>query len=215
MIRKIKLLERIMDTGIISVIRGESADQALKTVDAVMKGGIDVIEITMTVPGALGAMEELKKAYGEGEILLGAGTVLDTETARAASLAGADFIVSPGLNPEVVKLCNRYQLLNMAGCMTVNEVIAALEAGTDIIKLFPGNIFGPGAIKAFKGPLPQAEFIPTGGVNVDNVAEWLKNGCLAVGVGGELTRGAAEGDYAGVTETARTFVQKIKSFNNY
>ncbi len=211
MIRKMRQLERIMDTGIIAVIRAESAGQALKTVDAVLEGGIDIIEVTMTVPGALRAMEELKKAYPGGEILLGAGTVLDAETARAASLAGAEFMVGPGLNRDVVRLCNRYQLLNMAGCMTVNEIIAAMEAGADIIKLFPGNLFSPSVIKTLKGPLPQAEFIPTGGVTLDNVAEWFANGCLAVGVGGELTRGAKSGDYARVTQTARDFLHRIKT----
>lgn len=211
MIRKMRQLERIMDTGIIAVIRAESAGQALKTVDAVLEGGIDIIEVTMTVPGALRAMEELKKAYPGGEILLGAGTVLDAETARAASLAGAEFMVGPGLNRDVVRLCNRYQLLNMAGCMTVNEIIAAMEAGADIIKLFPGNLFSPSVIKTLKGPLPQAEFIPTGGVTLDNVAEWFANGCLAVGVGGELTRGAKSGDYAQVTQTARDFLHRIKT----
>ncbi len=210
MIKKMKQLERIMETGIIAVIRAKSAEQALKTVEAVKEGGIDIIEITMTVPGAMDVLKKIKQSYPEGEILPGAGTVLDTETGRLAMLAGAEFLVSPGLNPELVKMSNRYQLLNMAGCMTVNEIIAALEAGTDVIKMFPGNLFGPEVIKTFKGPLPQAEFIPTGGVTINNVEEWLKNGCLAVGVGSDLTRGAESGDFTRVTETARTFRKKIR-----
>ncbi len=211
MLKKIRVLNRIINTGIVAVVRGNSAEEALKTVDALLEGGIDIIEITMTVPGALNVMETLIGAFNNNEILLGAGTVLDSETARAASLTGAEFIVSPGLSSDVVKLCNRYQILNMAGCMTVTEMIAALEAGTDIIKLFPGNVFGPEAVKSFKGPLPQAEFIPTGGVDIDNVSRWLECGSLAVGVGGELTKGARDGNYKLVEKTARLFLDKIKS----
>lgn len=210
MLRKKNDLQRIENTGVIAVIRAESPGQALKTTEAVMKGGIDIIEITLTVPGAIEVIAELNRAYPMQEILLGAGTVLDAETARAVVLAGARFIVSPGFSLEVVKLCNRYQLVSMQGCMTVTEIVTAMEAGTDVIKLFPGDAFGPSVIKAFKGPLPQADFIPTGGVSLDNVGQWIANGCVAVGVGGELTRGAKTGDFDQVTQTARAFVEKVK-----
>ena len=210
MLRKIKDLQRIEKTGVIAVIRAESPGQALKTTEAVMKGGIDIIEITLTVPGAIEVIAELNRTYPMQEILLGAGTVLDAETARAVVLAGARFIVSPGFSLEVVKLCNRYQLVSMQGCMTVTEIITAMEAGTDVIKLFPGDAFGPSVIKAFKGPLPQADFIPTGGVSLDNVGQWIANGCVAVGVGGELTRGTKTGDFDQVSQTARDFVEKVK-----
>jgi len=210
MLQKAKNVYRMYNTGIVAVIRAKTPQQALDVAEAVRKGGVDLIEITFTVPGALEVIRELSKTYRNGEILLGAGTVLDPETARAAILEGADFVVSPSFNPELVKLCNRYQVVNMAGCMTVTEIVNALEAGADIIKLFPGSAFGPSIIKALKGPLPQAEFVPTGGVSLDNVQEWIKNGCLAVGVGGELTKGAAEGNYDLVTETARKFVEKIR-----
>ncbi|HSW35767.1 MAG TPA: bifunctional 2-keto-4-hydroxyglutarate aldolase/2-keto-3-deoxy-6-phosphogluconate aldolase [Candidatus Limnocylindrales bacterium] len=207
---KVEQFRRMWNTGIVAVVRADSPDQALELAEAVRIGGVDIIEITLTVPGALEVLKALSKTYSKGEILLGAGTVLDPETARAAVLVGADFIVSPSFNLEVVKLCNRYQKICIPGCMTVTEIVTALEAGADIIKLFPGNVFGPSIIKTFKGPLPQAEFIPTGGVSLENVQEWINNGCIAVGVGGELTKGAASGDYRLVTETAKQFADKIK-----
>lgn len=210
MLAKMKQFKRMMDTGVVAVIRAGSPEQAMDIAEAVRKGGVDIIEITLTVPGAMEAIAGLAKRYRQGEILIGAGTVLDPETARVSILAGANFIVSPSFNPEVVKLCNRYQKLSMAGCATVTEMVTALEAGADLIKLFPGNAFGPGMIKAFKGPLPQAEFIPTGGVSLENVQEWIGAGCIAVGVGGELTRGADQGDYQAVAKTAEKFVEKVR-----
>ncbi|MGI6097442.1 MAG: bifunctional 2-keto-4-hydroxyglutarate aldolase/2-keto-3-deoxy-6-phosphogluconate aldolase [Dethiobacteria bacterium] len=210
MIPKFEHMQRIVKTGVIAVVRAESADEAIKIADAVRKGGIDLIEITFTVPGAIDVMKELAKNFSSDELLLGAGTVLDPETARAALLAGAEYIVSPYFNPEIVKLCNRYQKICMPGCMTVTEIVQAMEAGADIVKFFPGSAFGPSIVKAIKGPLPQAQIIPTGGVSLDNVQEWIKNGCLAVGVGGELTKGAKKGDFDLVTETAKRFVQKVK-----
>ena len=211
MFDKIKNFNRIFNTGIIAVIRADSMEQALATTEAVLNGGVDIIEITLTVPGAVDVIKELTKTYRQNEILIGAGTVLDSETARIALLAGAEFVVSPSLNRDVISLCNRYQKICMPGCMTVTEIVSALEAGAALIKLFPGNSFDPSIIKTLKGPLPQAEFVPTGGVNLDNVQDWIHNGCIAVGIGGELTKGAAEGDYQGVTETARQFVEKIRA----
>lgn len=209
MLAKFQQLQRIINTGVIAVIRAESTEQAIKTVEAVKAGGIDIIEITLTVPGAIKVIEEMNSVYGN-EILLGAGTVLDPETARIAMLAGAEFIVSPILNPDVVRLCNRYRKICMPGCMTVNEIIQALELGVDVVKFFPGDAYTPALIKSLKAPLPQADFIPTGGVNINNVQEWIKNGCVAVGVGGELTKGAKTGDYAAVTEQAKKFTEKVR-----
>lgn len=211
MINKYEHLKKMYDEGIIAVIRAESPSQALDITEAVRKGGINIIEITLTVPGAINVISKLYETYKNKEILLGAGTVLDSETARLAILEGAEFIVSPSFHPEVVKLCNRYQKVCMPGCMTVTEIVSALEAGADLIKFFPGSSFGPSVIKALKGPVPQAEFVPTGGVNMGNIQEWLNNGCFAVGVGGELTRGAAAGDYAAVIDTAARFVEKIRA----
>lgn len=210
MVIKWQHLERIAQTGIVAVLRAESSKQALQIAEAVRSGGIDIIEITLTVPGALDVIKDLKSSFPGGEILIGAGTVLDSETARLAILAGAEFVVSPILNFEMIKLCNRYQKVCMPGCMSITEMVRAMEAGADVIKLFPGSAFGPSIIKAIKGPLPQAPILPTGGVSLENVDQWIKNGCIAVGVGGELTRGAGQGDYAPIVERARRFVDKIK-----
>lgn len=210
MIDKIKNLRKIMDTGVIAVIRASSQEEALEISEAVKLGGIDIVEITLTVPDAISVIGGLRKAYGSDEILLGAGTVLDPETARAAILAGAEYIVCPNLNPEVIRLCNRYQKICMPGCLTPTEIVNALELGADVIKLFPGTLLGPDSVKALKGPLPQAEFVPTGGVTLENADLWIKSGCLAVGVGGELTKGARTGDFRQVTETAKAFVSKVR-----
>ncbi|HOA36414.1 MAG TPA: bifunctional 2-keto-4-hydroxyglutarate aldolase/2-keto-3-deoxy-6-phosphogluconate aldolase [Bacillota bacterium] len=206
---KSKCLQRIKDTGIVAVVRAENTEQALKIAEAVRRGGIDIIEITMTVPGALGVINELTAAFSDEQLIIGAGTVLDSETARAALLAGAEFIVSPYLNPGVVRLCNRYQKVCMPGAQTVTEIVTAMEAGADVIKIFPGEVLGAGFIKAVLGPLPYAQMIPTGGVSLENVAEWIRSGCIAVGVGGKLTAGAKSGDFDLVTATARQFVEKI------
>jgi len=207
---KINTLQRIVDKGIVAVVRAESSEQGEKIAKACLEGGIDTVEITFTVPGAHKVIEGLRNAFTEKELVIGAGTVLDAETARVAILAGAQYIVSPGLDLEAVKLCNRYQIPSMAGCMTPTEIIKALEAGTDVIKIFPGEALGPSYVKAIKGPLPQAPLMPTGGVSLENVAEWIKNGCIAVGVGGQLTAGAKTGDYKKITDTAREFVKRIR-----
>ncbi len=204
------VLQRICDCGVVAVVRAESAEQAVKIADSCVKAGICAIEITFTVNGALDVIKHLTEAFEGGKILIGAGTVLDPETARAAILAGAQFVVSPCLNTEVVKLCNRYQVACMPGAMTVKEAVEGLEAGADIIKVFPGELFGPAIIKAFKGPLPYIKLMPTGGVNLDNVGEWIKVGSVAVGVGGNLTAGAKKGDYESIVEIGKQFVQKVK-----
>jgi 2-dehydro-3-deoxyphosphogluconate aldolase/(4S)-4-hydroxy-2-oxoglutarate aldolase len=161
------------------------------------------------VPGAAGVIEHLAKRRS-AEILLGAGTVLDPETARIAILAGGQFVVSPALNPETARLCNRYQVPYMPGASTIREVIEAMECGADIVKVFPGEILGPAFVKAVKGPLPQAQLMPTGGVSLENVAQWIHAGSVAIGVGGNLTAGAKTGDFASITHIARQFVEKIQ-----
>src|SRR5690554_309059 len=210
MLTKAEVLKRIEDIGIVTVVRAENPEQALKITEAVKEGGIPAIEITMTVPGAVDVIKELAKVYSNQEILIGAGTVLDSETARTCILAGAEYVVSPGTDMDTIKLCNRYQKVVMPGCMTVTEVIKAMEAGADVIKVFPATLFGPKIIKAIKGPVPQAALLPTGGVNTDNVAEWIKAGSLAVGAGSALTAGAKKGDYEQVTATAKTFIKRIR-----
>lgn len=207
--KKSQVVNRIKQAGLVAVVRAESADQAFAIIDALLAGGVEAVEVTYTVPGAGAVIKQLAERYKDGSVLIGAGTVLDAETARDAILNGAQFVVSPCLNVEMVALCNRYQVAVMPGAMTVKEVVECMQAGADIIKIFPGELFGPKIIKAFRGPLPQAELMPTGGVNLDNVADWIAAGAVAVGVGGQLTAGAAKGDYAAVTAAARAFMDKI------
>jgi 2-dehydro-3-deoxyphosphogluconate aldolase/(4S)-4-hydroxy-2-oxoglutarate aldolase len=208
-IGKIAVLSKIVSSGLVAVIRAENAEQAARIADACALGGVAALEITFTVPGAAGVIEHLAKKCSK-DIFLGAGTVLDPETARIAILAGAQFVVSPAVNAETARLCNRYQVPYMPGAGTISEVIAAMESGADIVKVFPGEILGPAFVKAVKGPLPQAQLMPTGGVSLENVAHWIKAGSIAIGVGGNLTAGAKTGDFASITNFARQFVEKIK-----
>jgi 2-dehydro-3-deoxyphosphogluconate aldolase/(4S)-4-hydroxy-2-oxoglutarate aldolase len=208
-IAKIEVLGKIVASGLVAVIRANNPDQAARIAEACALGGVAAVEITFTVPGATGVIEHLAKR-SLGQILLGAGTVLDPETARIAILAGAQFVVGPTLDPETARLCNRYQVPYIPGAGTIGEVIAAMECGADIVKVFPGEILGPSFVKAVKGPLPQASLMPTGGVSVENVGDWIKAGSVAVGVGGNLTAAAKTGDFAAITQLARQFVEKIK-----
>lgn len=210
MIEKFNTLSRIEEVGVVAVVRSENTEVAEMISKACIEGGIPAIEVTFTVPGADKVITSLKNKFSKEELIVGAGTVLDSETARIAILAGAQYIVSPGFDLETVKLCNRYQIPYMAGCMTITEMIKALEAGTDIIKLFPGSAFGPSMVKNVKAPLPHIPIMPTGGVSLENVDQWIKNGCIAVGVGGQLTAGAKTGNYKEITETAIKFVNKIR-----
>lgn len=210
MIKKWDIINRITEAGLVVVVRAQEADEAKKITEACLEGGAAAIEITYTVPGATKVIEELAKSYSSDEIIIGAGTVLDPETARIAILSGAQYVVSPHLNPQTIRLCNRYQVPCMPGVMTIEGVIEAMELGADIIKVFPGEAFGPKIIKAIKGPIPQANLMPTGGVSVENAGEWIKAGAVALGAGGSLTAGAKTGDYAGITKTAQAFINKIK-----
>lgn len=209
---KLENIKRIKETGIVAVIRAENSQDAFKIVEAVKAGGIDAIEITMTVPGAVDVIKKLSANYSNNEILIGAGSVLDAETARTCILAGAEYIVGPALNIEMIKLCNRYKKIVIPGAMSVTEVIKAMEAGADIVKIFPATLFGPKIIKAIKGPVPQAQLLPTGGVNLNNIADWIKAGSFAVGAGSALTNGAKTGDYDLVTKVAKEFIERIKSY---
>ncbi|GFZ31059.1 bifunctional 2-keto-4-hydroxyglutarate aldolase/2-keto-3-deoxy-6-phosphogluconate aldolase [Clostridium zeae] len=208
--KRIQVVQKITECGVVAVIRAESKDQAIKIIDAVKKGGIKALEITMTVPGAVEIIKEISEIYKNEDLIIGAGTVLDPETARACILAGAEFIVSPYFDAETVKLCNRYRIAVMPGIMTVKEAVEALEYGVEVLKVFPGNAYGPSIISSFKGPLPQANFMPTGGVNLDNIKDWVNAGAVAVGTGSDLTKGAKTGDYELVTETAAKFVEALR-----
>jgi len=208
-IRRLVVLNRIIDTGLIAIIRADVADHAARIAEACSKGGVGVLEITFTVPGAAKVIEALSKEY-EDEMIVGAGTVLDPETARIAILSGAQFVVSPAVNAETARLCNRYQVPYMPGTGTVKEIIEAMELGAEIIKIFPSEGLGPGFVKAVRSPLPQAQLMPTGGVSLDNVTDWIKAGCIAVGVSGHLTGYKTASDSKLITDTAKQFLAKIR-----
>ena len=208
---KERILTKIQDAGIVAVIRAEDTDTAIRITDACIEGGVAAIELTFTVPHADKVIEELAKRYTPDQIILGAGTVLDAATARIAMLSGAEYIVSPALDIDTLKMCNRYRVAMMPGIMSVREGLLAMENGADILKVFPGELFGPKIIKAIRGPIPYAKMMPTGGVTVDNVGEWIKAGAVAVGAGSALTAGAKTGDFGKITETAKQFVANIKA----
>ncbi|KKO54616.1 bifunctional 2-keto-4-hydroxyglutarate aldolase/2-keto-3-deoxy-6-phosphogluconate aldolase [Paenibacillus sp. DMB20] len=194
--KKLQLIQKMTEEGVVAVLRGETPEQVVEMAEQAIAGGIKVIELTMTVPFALRAIETLSRKYSWDSqdpstyAIIGVGTVLDPETARAGILSGAQFVVGPSLNRETVMLCNRYRVPVMPGAMTIKEIQEALELGADIVKLFPGNMYDPSMIKAIKGPLPQANIMPTGGVSLDNLGEWIKAGAVAVGIGSDLTKEA-------------------------
>jgi 2-dehydro-3-deoxyphosphogluconate aldolase/(4S)-4-hydroxy-2-oxoglutarate aldolase len=208
---KEQILSFITEIGIVPVVRTSSAESAIKAIDAIYRGGIRAAEITMTVPGALRALEKVADQFGD-KLVLGAGTVLDTETARACMLAGAEFLVAPGLKLSVIEIAKRYSKVICPGALTPTEVLTAWEAGADIVKIFPcGNLGGPKYIKALRGPFPHIEMIPTGGVNLETAGEFLKAGACAVAVGGELvdTKSIREGRYDVIEERARQYLAVI------
>ena len=209
--QKYDVYKAIKEQGVVVVIRGNNLQEAIKTVEACYKGGIKIIEVTFTVPRADELIKTLAEKYAGTDMLVGAGTVLDPETARVAMLAGAKFIVSPSLNIDTVKMCNRYGVPVMSGVMTPTEAQTAMEYGVDILKLFPGDIAKPAGLKALKGPFPHANIMPTGGVSQDNVEEWFKAGAYAVGAGSFLTKDAKTGEFDKVEKTCKAFVEKVQS----
>lgn len=211
---KIDVLAKMREEAIVAVIRAESKEQGLKVSEAIRQGGIKFLELTMTVPGALDIIKELSYRYKDEDVLVGAGTVLDAETARLAILAGAEFVVGPNLSSGMVQVCNRYRVAAMPGAMSPSEAVKGMELGADVIKIFPGGAFGPSIIKDYKGPIPHGNFMPSGGVSVENAAEWIKNGAFAIGTGSSLTKGAKIGDYDSVTRTAAEFVSAVKDAKN-
>lgn len=205
------VLSFIRDVGIVPVVRTSSAESAIKAVEAIYEGGIRAAEITMTVPGAIRALEAVADRFGD-KIVLGAGTVLDPESARISMLAGAEFFVTPSLKLATIEVVKRYGKVIMPGALTPTEVLTAWEAGADIVKIFPcGNVGGPKYIRALKAPFPQIEMIPTGGVNLETAGEFLKAGACAVAVGAELVdaKTIKEGRYEIFTERARKFLEVI------
>jgi 2-dehydro-3-deoxyphosphogluconate aldolase/(4S)-4-hydroxy-2-oxoglutarate aldolase len=209
--KKQTVLSYIMDVGIVPIVRVTSAESAIKAIEAIYSGGIRAAEITMTTPGAIKALEKVADQFGD-KLVLGAGTVLDTETARAAMLAGAEFFVSPNLRLATIEIAKRYSKVVMPGALTPTEVLAAWEAGADIVKVFPcGNVGGPKYIKALKAPLPQVEMIPTGGVNLETAGEFLKAGACAVAVGSELVdaKTIKEGRYDLIEDRAKQYLAVV------
>jgi 2-dehydro-3-deoxyphosphogluconate aldolase/(4S)-4-hydroxy-2-oxoglutarate aldolase len=216
--KKIKLLQQIVEEGVVAVLRGGTREEVVRMAEQAINGGIKVIEVTMTVPFALRAIEDLSKRYSSADknepnyAIIGVGTVLDPETAWVAILSGAEFVVAPSLKLETVTLCNRYGVPMLPGVMTIQEIQQALELGVDIVKLFPGNMFSPPMIKAIKGPIPHANLMPTGGVSLDNLGEWIKAGAVAVGIGSDLTSEAVKtGDYSLVAKRAAQYIDVYKS----
>ncbi len=200
------LLEKVLNSGVVSVVRAESPEKAMKIVEAVVAGGITSIELTYSVPRANEVIAELVAKYAETAVVIGAGTVLDPTSARLAILAGAQFIVSPSFSIAVAKMCNLYQIPYVPGILTPREAQEALEYGSELIKLFPGDITGPQMIKDLKGPFPYLNILPSGGVNVNNVADWFAAGAAVVSAGGGVTAPAASDDYAAVTVNAQAFM---------
>lgn len=209
---KDQVRQRIVDIGIVPVVRASSAEKAMRACEAVCAGGISVVEVTMTVPGAVDLISKLTKTVGR-YVLIGAGTVLNAETAQRCLDAGAEFLVSPGFDLGTVQLAKRVGKLMMAGALTPTEVIAAWNAGSDFVKIFPcGNLGGPKYIKALKAPLPQIPMVPTGGVNLQTAGDFISAGADALGIGGELISAAAlnSGDLNTITDAARQYVAIVR-----
>src|SRR5215831_16701008 len=208
-------LRRVLDCGIVAVVRSPDSQQLLEVARALADGGVTVVEITMSVPDALDVLRKVRNALGD-RLLLGAGTILDAETARAALLAGAEYIVAPTLNIDVIRLCQRYDKLVMPGAFTPTEILAAWEAGADVVKVFPADVVGPAYFKALRGPLAQIRVMPTGGVDLTTAAAFLKAGACCLGVGSQLVdpKLVAERKFDRIRELAAQYVAIIKQFRS-
>lgn len=208
-----EILKRLMEGKVVAVVRLDSGDQLVKVAEALKAGGISAIEFTIPTPGALDMIKQAAAYFGDA-VIMGAGTVLDPETARAAILAGAQFIVTPALNPKTIELCHRYGKPIIPGAMTPTEILTAWEAGADMVKVFPADSLGPAYLKAVLAPLPQVRLAPTGGISADNAAEYLKAGATALGVGGKLVdkSAVARGDWAALTAEAQRLMEVVRQF---
>jgi 2-dehydro-3-deoxyphosphogluconate aldolase/(4S)-4-hydroxy-2-oxoglutarate aldolase len=206
-------LSRVLDRQIVAIIRAENPDLLVDVAEALLAGGVEVMEVTFTVPRAVNVLEKVAAKLGS-RVLLGAGTVLDTETARLAILSGAEFIVSPAVNLDVIELCRRYSKPVMPGAFTPTEIVAAWQAGADIVKIFPSDVTGPKYLKALRAPLPQIRMMPTGGVNLETAVDFLQAGACALGIGGSLVepKAVASGDLKRIESLAAQYVQLIKQF---
>jgi 2-dehydro-3-deoxyphosphogluconate aldolase/(4S)-4-hydroxy-2-oxoglutarate aldolase len=208
---KIEMMRAMVDTGVVAIVRLDSSESLTRVADAIAEGGVRFIEFTMTTPGALEVLGKVSERFGD-DVIFGAGTVLDAESARAAILAGARFVVAPNLNPDVITLCNRYSVPSMPGVLTPTEIMQAWDLGADFVKVFPCSAFGPDYIKAVLAPLPHVKLAPVGGVDLSNVAEYIRAGAACVGVGSSLVNNKliASGDWAGLTERARGFIAGVQ-----
>ena len=204
-------LKRILDGGIVAVVRSESSTSLVKVVQALAEGGVTAAEITFTVPDAVEVIRQVRREVGD-RVVLGAGTVLDPETARAALLAGAEYIVAPIVNLEVIRLCRRYDKVVMPGAFTPTEVVAAWEAGADVVKVFPADVGGPPYLKALRGPLPQVRLMPTGGVDLTTAEAFLKAGACCLGVGGALVdpKSIAANDFNRIRDLAAQYAEIVR-----
>ncbi len=204
-------LHRVLTTGLVAVVRAPDGKNLVEVVAALAEGGVSVAEVTFTVPGALDVLKAVKERLGD-RVLLGAGTVLDTETARAALLAGAEFIVSPTLNLDVIRLCKRYDKLVFPGAFTPTEILSAWEAGADIVKVFPADVLGTAFFKAMRGPLPQIRLMPTGGVDLNTAGEFLRAGACCLGVGSQMVdpKAVAREDYEYLRGLAWQYTQAVR-----
>jgi 2-dehydro-3-deoxyphosphogluconate aldolase/(4S)-4-hydroxy-2-oxoglutarate aldolase len=204
-------LKRILEGGIVAVVRSETSEPLVKVVEALALGGVTAAEITFTVPDAIEVIRQVRRAVGNS-LVLGAGTVLDSETARAAILAGAEYIVSPIVNVDVIRLCRRYDKVVMPGALTPTEVVSAWESGADVVKIFPADLGGPPYLKALRGPLPQIRLMPTGGVDLSTAGSFINAGACCLGVGSSLVdpKSVASGDFAAIRELAAQFVAIVR-----
>lgn len=208
--KKYKILNQLHENYLVAVVRGNDEDETKKIVDEIIKGGFKNIEITFTVPNAEEVINQVHKQYGD-DIVLGAGTVLDAATAQIAINKGAQYIVSPHLDTNISKLCNVYSIPYLPGCSSATEIIEALRYGSDLIKLFPGGQLGAGFIKDIKGPVPNVELMPSGGVNLDNVSDWIEKGSFAVGIGGDLTKEFTGNNYEVISKKAQKYVEAVRN----
>lgn len=208
--KRAELLEKTVKTGVIAVVRAETPAKAIKVADAIIDGGVTGLELTYSVPHADTVISELVDKYKDTDVVVGAGTVLDATSARLAIIAGAQFIVSPTFDKDVAFLCNLYQIPYIPGTYTITEAQTALKYGSEIVKLFPGALAGPSAIAEYQGPFPYLNVMPSGGVNVENMASWFEAGAVVVGAGGGLTKPANNDDFAGVTENAKAYIAEYK-----
>lgn len=211
---KFNILKRILENPVVAIVRTSNTADAIRMAEACLEGGVTALEVSLTTPGGLSVIRELVVKHGS-QALIGAGTVLDSETARIAILEGSQFILSPSFDPSVIMTCSRYQVISMPGVATATEVVSAMEAGADIIKVFPGDAYGPDYFSALRAPLPQAPLMPSGGVSLENIQGWFDSGAVAVGVGGSLTKPGLHGDFEQVRKNAEAFIAAAKQHAVY